>query len=260
VGIDWLRASHDERKALYRAVRAMMREEALSWDAVFSAALPRIVLGARYEDNFRAGRNSRIHCNQIYRWLLAQYPAHAMRLDDELGAARAEHGAGWRDWLAAHGRYKGVSAFLAPEPPIGLVRIAAPEPLARPIVPLGGGFYFQIEAPFAGKVIAFQSLGQDWYALPLRDGGMDEEISKDLNILPQGSGSDQAIPFTDDQHEGRHGFAFLLGSGALIERIAELAANHDGALDGATLDGIAASVMDSAAPWALRRINLLFVK
>lgn len=169
--IDWLQASVEDRKALYRVLREVMNREGLGWAEIYKRALNEAPVGSGYEDNFRAGRIGRKKARRIADWLGATYPAYAARLDQALGERGQVEvgGAAWTGFLARHGRYDAVSAVLLPEPSLGIVTFARPEPLARPVIPLGAPFCFRFEAAFAGAVLAFQSVGGRWYALPLRE-------------------------------------------------------------------------------------------
>lgn len=158
MAIDWLAASVEQRKALYRAVRRLMAEEAIGWNGIYEAIGRSVPTGGGYEDNFRAGRIARQTANQIYRWLARAYPDHAARLDRDLDAGEPQ-GERWRSFLQAYGRFERIAAVLLPEPSIGVFAFAKPEPLTRPVIPLGAPFCFEMDSDREGAVIAFQTVG-----------------------------------------------------------------------------------------------------
>lgn len=259
MSIDWLQATTDHRKALYRAVRCAMDNAYLNWKQVFAQALHGERVGAGLEDTFRAGRIGRKKAHQIYEWLVRDHPEQAMRLDDELegsGSPQAD-GSAWRAFLAAHGRYDGLSAVLLPDPALGIVGFADPEPLARPVIPLGAPFCFRLEAAFAGTVLAVQSVAGDWYALPLRADGLTDVVTADACYLPRKAGSDRPKALSEDEQAGRHGFVFLIGDAQIIDDIAARVSIGK-PLPPDTRDAMAQAVLASQSPWRLHRINLLF--
>lgn len=256
MAIDWLAASVEQRKALYRAVRRLMAEEAIGWNGIYESLGRSVPTGSGYEDNFRAGRLARQTANQIYRWMVREYPDHAARLDRDLSANEAE-GRRWRSFLQEHGRFERIAAVLLPEPSIGVVAFAKPEPLARPVIPLGAPFCFEIDSDRDGVAIAFQNVGESWHALPLRQGALSEAVIWGCQYLPRQMNS-EPLALSEEAHSGRHGFLFLIGNAALIEAITPLV--PDGAIPPSTLDRIAAALEPHQAECAALRINLLFVK
>ena len=257
--IDWLGATIEHRKALYRAVRRAMDNDYLNWTQVFALALNGERLGTGYEDTFRAGRIGRKRAKRLYEWLARDHPIQAMRLDDELGVSDAEdrEGTVWQDLLAAHGRYEGVSAVLLPDASIGIVTLADPEPLARPVISLGASFCFQLYTDLEGGALAFQQVERQWYPLPLSDKGLAEIVTAGRQYVPRLPDSDRPAPLSEEQHGGRHAFAFLVVTAAMIGALTQkLIAGR--IIPPTTLDEIARAIEGSAEPWRLYRINLLF--
>lgn len=254
MAIDWLAASVEQRKALYRAVRRLMAEEAIGWNGIYEALGRSVPTGGGYEDNFRAGRIARQTANQIYRWMARAFPGHAVRLDRDLDAGEPQ-GERWRSFLQEHGRFERIAAVLLPEPAIGVVAFAKPEPLARPVIPLGAPFCFQIESDHSGAVIAFQHVHEQWFALPLRPDGLSESLAQRRQYLPR-QANGEPLALSEDAQAGRHGFLFLIGDAALIGAIMPLV--QDGAIPTSTLDRIATTFSPHREQCAALRISLLF--
>lgn len=257
MGIDWLTATVEQRKALYRVIKRLLAEEGLSWNGFYSSVLGKDVrVGGGYEDNFRAGRIGRDKAQRIVRWLAAEYPDHAARLDQSADAG-APSGERWRSFVARHGRFERVAAVLLPEPSIGIVAFAKSEPLARPVIPLGAPFCFEIESDRQGAVIAFQSVGDEWYALPFRPDSLSEIVAEGRQYLPRGANG-EPLALSEDTQAGRHGFLFLIGDPALTEAVTPLV--PEGIVSLSTLDRIAEALAPHWAQCVALRINLLFVK
>src|SRR5262245_59504556 len=80
---DWLRATNDQRKELYKVVKRLVDEGYLIWNDFFSHALGRSP-GADYTHNFAKGLNSRKDCVLIARFLNERYPEAAQRVDRQV--------------------------------------------------------------------------------------------------------------------------------------------------------------------------------
>lgn len=254
---DWLTATVEQRRTLYRAIKRLLAEEGLGWNEFYAAALGKDArVGGGYEDNFRAGRIGRDKAQRIVRWLAAEYPDHASRLDQRADAG-VSSGERWRSFIGRHGRYERVAAVLLPEPSIGIVTFAKPEPLASPVIPLGAPFCFQIDSDRQGAVIAFQRVGDEWYALPLRPDGLNEAVTEGSQFLPRGA-SGEPVALSEDMQDGRHGFLFLIGDPTLIEAVTHLV--PDSVIPPPMLDRIADIAGAASCVSLLLRINLLFAK
>jgi hypothetical protein len=257
--IDWLHSTEGQRKELYRAYRRLMVDEGLGWAYLFDAAFGHVrKVGSGYEDNFRAGKIDRGIAKLLYGWLRAEHTLYANELDVLLETGDARPGALWEDFLHEQGRYEGLAAALVPEPSIGLVRVARPEPLAVPVIPLRSDFCFQFTPPFAGRLIAFQSFEGNWFPMPLTDEQWSDDIIIGMNTLPRGILDGSSLPFVEEVHEGRHGFAFLVGDPGLIDGIIALVPRGHGPINKWILDQIAETLKKREEGWSLHRINLLF--
>lgn len=227
----------------------------LTWTAVYADALGEVA-GYGYEDNFRAGRIARKKAQRFATWLAETDPAEAGQLTASLGVLPVEVGRGWQAFLKLHGRYDVITAMRLPASPLGIVTFADPEPLASPIIPLGGFFCFRLDAEISGHVLGFQKLGRNWYPLPLSEAGLVAPVSGP-QYLPQQEDDKLPVPLSEDENAGRHGFAFLLAEEALIDSLSgDLVAGA--AIDPAVLDRMAQRIADDTAVWRLYRINLLF--
>ncbi|MEJ7925804.1 hypothetical protein WG908_03430 [Sphingobium sp. AN641] len=257
MAIDWLTATVEQRKTLYRVVKRLLAEEGLNWNDFYSSVLGKDVrVGGGYEDNFRAGRIGRDKAQRIVRWLAAEYPHHAARLKQDANAG-APSGERWLSFVARHRRFERVAAVLLPEPSIGIVAFAKPEPLARPVIPLGAPFCFEVESDRQGAVIAFQSVGDEWYALPLRPDGLSETIAGGRQFLPR-QANGEPIPLSEDVQDGRHGFLFLIASIEMINAVLDVI--PAGVIYPPSLDRIADIAAAGPCVPSLLRINLLFAK
>jgi hypothetical protein len=85
---DWINASPDARRLLYRASKQIVdRHYGGHWSRFYEAVFDRSgVPGTGYEDNFRAGRISRIKANMIHRWISIHHTQAAIALDTAVTA------------------------------------------------------------------------------------------------------------------------------------------------------------------------------
>ncbi|WP_156842853.1 hypothetical protein [Novosphingobium aquimarinum] len=256
---DWLNATPDDRKALYRSVRQAMDAANLNWSQVFDQAFDGEQVGSGLEDTFRAGRIGRKKAKRIAEWLARDHPKEAAQLDALLKAPSVPVSAGalWKKWLEEHGHYDGIGVVRLSDPAAGIVTFANPEPLAGPIIPLGAPFCFQLHSDLAGASLAFQSVKGLWYPLPLSENEFSSRVDEGVQYVPSESESGQPVALSEDVHAGRHRFALLVGEAQLVDVVAGMIDVSE-VIDPAVLDAIAKYVSGAQSPWRLHRINLLF--
>ncbi|QIG79627.1 hypothetical protein [Stakelama tenebrarum] len=258
--IDWLAASVAQRQALYRAVKRLLDEEGLSWGDLYRDTLGQdYPPGHGYEDNFRAGRIARKKAHAIYNWLDERYPARAKALEAALADEdeRQHTGEHWRRFLSEHGRYARVRAVLLRDADLGIVSFARGEPLAGPVIPFGASFGFEIDSPIAGMALALQAVGGAWYALPLREDALTDVVLPGVQMLPRQLGSDTPYPLSEEAHDGRHGFVFLIGQAEVIAPLVSIVPVGR-PMAPAELDQIADQFLAAETEWHMLRINLMF--
>lgn len=111
-------------------------------------------------------------------------------------------------------------------------------------------FCFQFTAPFTGSVLAFQSVEERWYPLPLRDDQWPDDVAEGMNSLQRGVIDGSHAPLVEEDHDRRHSFAFLLGERQLIHTIVALASNASAPIDGWALDKIAEALIKQETGWS----------
>lgn len=255
---DWLSASHDARRLLYRHIKRLIDTSALTWSRVFRDALGEAGgPGLGYEDNFRAGRISRQKAARLYGWLRSASAEIADDLDRDLMDLGHAQGASWERFLAVRGSFEGVEVVPLNDARPGLVSFARAEPLAPPRIGLGEPFCFRLLDAPAGEVMALQSVGRGWHAMPLSADGLSMPIARGTCWVPEADAGQSPELLAEESDAGRHRFLFIIASSALVREI-ELAIPADRQLRSEELATIVER-LEAASGWSLRRINVLFV-
>lgn len=258
VGFDWLSASHDARRLLYRHIKRLIDTSALTWSRVFRDALGEAGgPGVGYEDNFRAGRISRQKAARLYSWLQSAHSEIAEDLDRDLADLGQSLGAVWERFIASHGRFEDVEVVPLNDARPGLVAFARDEPLASRRIRLGEPFCFRIRDGSAGAVLALQSVDRGWHALPLSADSLSMQVGRGLCWTPGADGGATPEALAEESDAGRHRFLFIVASPGLIRDL-ELAMPADRQLRPEEL-GFIAEHLQAASGWRLLRINVLFV-
>lgn len=255
--IDWLAASVDERRALYRVVKRLLDEEGLSWNQLYDDALGREFRpGHGYEDNFRAGRISRKVAHRIHAWLRGQHPAHAMRLDRMLGVAVSGEAHTWDRFLEKHGEYGRLSVVPLPDPALTIVAFATLKPKPEATLRLGEPFCFMLDSPIAGTALALQSIGTDWHSLPLSEDALTVPVVSGRQFLPRLPGTDSPLPLAEQTHLGPHGFLILIGAPVVHEIAARF--HGGGAISIDALNRLARLTTATMGEWTAQRLDVTF--
>jgi hypothetical protein len=241
---DWLAASNEDRKALYKASKRVIDTAGLTWDELYVRAIGRNPLrGIGYEDNFRAGKISRSYASCIYRWIAEFYPEHLQSLDAalsasgkaELEAPKAKPGDTWLLFLQERASGSGLSVM----PPRREVQARllniddgdnhnsstitkrrvfadtfnARNPLVR--VRLGDAFYFMFQTIAVGRVVTLSEYRHNWTPERVTESGDAPIFTDGENVIP--SLNNEPRPLIEYDDVGLHRFVFIVvdGGGAL---------------------------------------------
>lgn len=237
---DWLSASQDDRKALYKIIKRVIDTTGLTWDELYAGAIGRQPSrGIGYEDNFRAGKISRSIASRIHRWLAEKHPEHAQALgaalrdtdDKEKSSDSTVPGDRWEQFLKERASCSGVAVRKptpAPEvkqhPPriqdaadghmVMYRRVFADaydpsNPLFR--VRLGEPFYFLFQTSAVGTVITLSEHRHQWIPERMAENGDAPIFTEGDNILPSLDGEPRPLIEYDDS--GLHRFLFVVLDG-----------------------------------------------
>jgi hypothetical protein len=251
MAIDWLSATHEDRRRLYRHVKRVVdRHYGGDWSR-FYADIPTHVTprGHGDQDNFRAGRISRKRAAAIYDWITAHHPYEAAAITDTASPFVAT--TDWESFLRTHGEESRLRVVPLDDPSLTIVAFAARRRVER--LSLGEPFCFALDSAFAGEALALQQVDGKWYSLPLREDSMLAPIISGDQFLPRDIDTDRPIPLTEDAHLGNHSFVFLTWGGEL--GIPPFEIGQPVAPD--RLNHLARSLAQ-AEHWAVHRLDVLF--
>ncbi|MEM9147680.1 MAG: hypothetical protein AAGC57_15960 [Pseudomonadota bacterium] len=224
-GIDWLTASHEDRKQLFRVCRAIVDRTRTTWTTLFREALDaeRDTADSALA-TFRNGRISRKDAADIEEWIITHH------LDVAVGKAPSHFDpaakANWAEFLDEHGQY-GRIRVIVERRDRGLIQRAADAPVATDPIPLGTPFWFEIDSPRAGSIIALQGCRKLWYPFSLHSDGvsLSTECLEGTQIVPRDPDTDRPIALHEADDDGRHAYVFLIADEGVIDALcARLAA------------------------------------
>lgn len=258
-GFDWLTASPEARKILYRHTKRLIDSSSLTWSRLYREALGQAnAPGQGYEDNFRSGRIGRAKAARLYRWIRDNHAGVADRIDADLGDINQPTAGAWEAFLAAHGRYGSLEIVSLAQQRPGVVAFAASEPLATSTLRLGEPFCFRLHSVRAGAALALQSVSGRWFPLPLSPDHLHQAISRGSQYLPDAGEGGEPAPLSEESDVGRHRFAVLVADDTLVRDIGagfsagvEVQSHH--------LTAFAECLEVAGSQWHLMRLNVLFV-
>lgn len=255
--IDWLSATQEDRKQLYGVCREILERTGTTWTKLFREALD---VERDTSDGalatFRNGRISRKDAAGIAEWIITHH------LDVAVGKAPALFDpaakSDWARFLDEHGEYGRVRVIVEGRDR-GLIQRATNAPIATEPIPLGTPFWFEIDSPRAGSMIALEGYGKVWYPFsPHSDGvTLSTECMEGTQILPRDSATDRPIALHEAEDDGLHAYVFLIADCEVIYCLsARLAAGT--AVTPAKLRGIVHDLtVENMCPKALRA-NVVF--
>ncbi|WP_249693718.1 hypothetical protein [Stappia sp. WLB 29] len=256
---DWLNASTQDRKKLYRVMSKARKARNWTLHRFLKETLgDHVPLGTDYEANARAGRMARSKCGPIHDWLRANHPALCAELDRKLSLASPQPRSRWLDLVETEGQYLGLEVLSLPSASLGIVTLTRLTPIADQRLRLGDRFCFRLTPPFAGHVIAFQNVAHSWHILPLSTKAANAQVGNAPTLLPRGAGDDEPEPLHELNDEGLHRFVFLITARpCAVDSI--VGAPFGTQLPEALLDELAARYLSlEIGARVLLRINLLF--
>lgn len=197
----------DDRKRLYRAVRAAMDASGATWPEVFTGAFgARSAIGSGYKDNFRAGKIAVRRAVQIAEWLRKNHPqaARAFEDDGETSTGRAS----WEALLLTARPLLEVIIIDPAQP--GIVAFADPRLPTRKTIRLGQPFCLRLDCPMDGYAVAFQHTTSGWFSLPLSSNSEPARVESGPILLPRDAETGEPVPLSEESERGRHRFAVIV--------------------------------------------------
>lgn len=219
---DWINASPDARRLLYRASKQIVdRHYGGHWSRFYEAVFDHgSVPGTGYEDNFRSGRISRIKANAIHRWINVHHTQAAIALDTAVTALpdpQPYREDAWEVFIDAHGQHGALEIVTMDE--LSIVGFARDKTDNAYRIKLGEAFCFRLTSKCSGEALAFQQAKGGWYVLPLHDDGLVTEVERGTQIVPRDR--DTPLPLSEDSDTGLVRFVMIVATIEVINMMAQ---------------------------------------
>lgn len=253
---DWLKASVDARRALYRVCKRVVDGQFVGhWQHFYEAALgSAAIAGTGYEDNFRSGRIGRTKAAALARWLSAHHPDLFHELDYAVCADAPRGAPAWDEFLRTHGRDSALEIVRIDG--LNLVGFARSQSQRVATMRRGEEFCFRLTSSHRGHCIAMQRAGDVWFPLPLSDQVAVPAIAAGTQFLPRTMG-DEIIPLSEESDTGAFEFVILIGPEVCARSMRALM------IEGAPIapDNLAeiARTFAEAAPVEVHRARLIII-
>lgn len=218
--VDWQEATNAERAALYQLCKAIVAQNALTWDGFFEATLSRQPgTNIHMKDNFRRGTISCAHAAVIVAWIAKHHAEIASEIAPDLFDARPPDD--WEALIDQHAIYGQLHIRLL-KSSRGIVQSAINHPVATTPIRFGQQFCFDLTIDKGGHIIAFQAVKSEWYPLPLDMKTNQLTIYREAgqHLLPWDDDKASPHPIAEYAHDGLHLFVFVVGTQDTIEAIA----------------------------------------
>ncbi len=244
----------DERKAFYPVCKAIKNTLEITWEAFFRKA--GISVGDKFEDNLRKGNIGINKFVTLYEWVVAHHLGEGVRRAPEI--FDASQLSNWDNFLKEKGEWHRADVHILEE--LSLTAQSHNQPKSKTHLRLGQDFCFWINSAHAGLLIGFENYKGNWHPMPLGvdGGGFVTPVQEGKQRLPIDPKTGVPIALSDTEHDGLHGYVFIIGSGDLIAQIGRMLHNNN-AIQPELLKRIAHSVKaaqeDSVAVY---RLNVLF--
>jgi hypothetical protein len=253
---DWINASPEARRLLYRASKQIVdRHYAGNWSRFYEAVFGRGgVPGSGYEDNFRSGRISRIKANMIHRWISIHHTQAAIALDSAVTALpdAAKVKDAWQSFIDAYGQYGALEIVKLDD--LAIVGFARGRKKRMATIRRGEAFCLRLTSDMAGRCIGLQRSGALWFPLPLSHDNSMVSITAGVQILPRDASGD-VMPLSEEADAGRYEFVLVIASDQCLASITALTISEE-AISPESLEALA-EALDSAPLFAVHRAPVL---
>lgn len=252
---DWLTASLAARVELYRVCKRVVDGRYVGdWKKFFAFAFEgRGAVSDGYVDNFRKGRIGKRRAAQLAHCLSVHHTREAELLARNLAELERSKPLIWETLVGSHA----TAGHLAIVPFASLAIVGLASKVGQGLVRLrlGEEFCLRLRPTLYGHAVAFQKVGELWYALPLADDRPDAVIDKGELLLPRSSRTSEPLPLSDAEDGGVITFIVIVAA----RRVAEVVTPHDGtvgAIPAKAMNAIAEEVL-SAGEFEIHRAEVL---
>jgi len=224
MSVDWLKASVDQRKALYRVARAVAETtETDILGVIKEAEGADNQRGLGYATNFNHGTISRKLAKVIADWVQENHRDLAHETEPEIFPVALS--TMWGEYLEANGitgqltiRTKSRSRDL-----VEFEKDAAP---GHHVLALGEPFTLELEQSRPGYCMGYQIYRHKWHPFPLNKAtGYVETAGTRITMPQQKDGSPAHM--IERQHDDKHRFAIVVADHPHVDFISKEPAAHD---------------------------------
>ncbi|WP_107496000.1 hypothetical protein [Thalassobius sp. I31.1] len=205
--VDWLNATVEERKALYRVARAIADQADTNILGVVAQATGNYgVRGAGYETNFNHGTIGRKTAKMIAQWIEENHRDLAHATEPEIFPISAS--TIWGEYLADHG----ITGQLHVQPKSrarDLVTFETEATEGHNVLALGEPFTLELNASRSGFCMGYQVYREKWYGFPLSKTQHWLRKQGTQIALPQMENGDPAH-IIERQHDDMHHFVIVI--------------------------------------------------
>lgn len=223
MGVDWLKATEEERKALYRVVRAIAGASDTDILGVIAQAEDTPMRrGTGYETNFNHGKIGRKLAKVIAQWVEEHHRDLAHETEPEVFPISMS--TIWSKYLAQHG----ITGQLRIRPKSrgrDLVTFEAEATADHHVLALGEPFTLSLENSRRGVCMGYQIYREKWYSFPLSKTQAWLKADGGQIILPQMADGSPAH-MVEREHTDLHRFVIVVADQADAGFIAKAPSDH----------------------------------
>ncbi|WP_208348947.1 hypothetical protein [Pseudaestuariivita rosea] len=216
---DWSGAREEDRKRLYRCCKVIVDLKHVTWDALYAQSFGTpFARSTDFDSNFSRGKIARSKAALIHHWITETYPEIGKAIAPSLFTTNSD--TGWEQLIDNESTYGHlhIRPFSARK---GIVQSALKHPVSDTVLKLGQPFCFDLTTQSAGHILAFQSIKDDWYSMPLdmQTGQLSVHRPIGQHLLPWDDTENAPHPIAEYSHAGLHRFVFVLGAEDVIQKL-----------------------------------------
>lgn len=222
--VDWMKATEDERKALYRVARAIANKTNTDILGVIAQAEDTPMRrGTGYETNFNHGKIGRKLAKVIAEWIEEHHRDLAHDTAPELFPISAS--TIWGEYLADHG----LTGQLHIQPKSrgrDLVTFEAKATSGHHVLALGEPFALRLENSRPGSCMGYQIYREKWYPFPLTTSKGYVQTDGGQITLPQ-EANGRPANMIEREHSGLHHFVIVVADQAEAAFISNATSDYE---------------------------------
>lgn len=249
-------ATKKQRKAMSRVVSAIMASRAMTFEAVYVAAIGSYEgYGLEDKKNFSKGDLAQRKAAKFFRWIVENHLALGCDIAPEVFDPSLL--TKWRDFVRTHGIYGQLTHHVLGQ--MGLTERSANIPIAETPIHLAQDYILELECGIAGTLLSLESTGGHTYPFSLHPDCETPvlDITSGKQKLPLDHDGNLS-PLMEKNDDGLRSYIFIIAEPDLITDCAEgLRNGHPIGLD--KLDQIALAFKDiDPTRFEVHCLNVIF--